>query len=126
MGQPSVEQDRIVQVDGVPICLETFGDPTDPPVLLIAGITSSMDWWPPQFCARLAAGSRYVVRYDQRDTRSFGSITQEVNPAIPAATSSPTPSAFSMCWTCPGRTLSAYPRAGRSPRCSHLITRTGC
>ena len=48
--------------------METFGDPADPALLLLAGMTSSMDWWDTRFCARLAAGSRYVIRYDQRDT----------------------------------------------------------
>jgi pimeloyl-ACP methyl ester carboxylesterase len=27
-----------------------------------------MDWWRPQFCARLAARGLFVLRYDQRDT----------------------------------------------------------
>lgn len=54
--------------DGVDLCLETFGDPRDPAVLLIAGATASMDSWEPEFCARLAAGGRFVVRYDHRDT----------------------------------------------------------
>jgi pimeloyl-ACP methyl ester carboxylesterase len=27
-----------------------------------------MDWWEDEFCERLAAGSRFVVRYDHRDT----------------------------------------------------------
>src|SRR6478735_6774245 len=63
-----MDNDRIVQVNGVSLCLEAFGDPTDPAVLLIAGANSSMDWWPALFCQRLAAGARHVIRYDQRDT----------------------------------------------------------
>jgi pimeloyl-ACP methyl ester carboxylesterase len=27
-----------------------------------------MDWWEPEFCGRLAAGGRFVIRYDLRDT----------------------------------------------------------
>ena len=27
-----------------------------------------MDWWEDEFCRRLAAGPRFVIRYDQRDT----------------------------------------------------------
>ena len=27
-----------------------------------------MDWWEDDFCARLAAGPRFVIRYDHRDT----------------------------------------------------------
>jgi pimeloyl-ACP methyl ester carboxylesterase len=60
--------ERIVDVDGVELCLEPFGDPADPTVLLVAGAASSMDWWEPAFCGRLAATGRHVVRYDHRDT----------------------------------------------------------
>jgi pimeloyl-ACP methyl ester carboxylesterase len=55
-------------VNGIELCIETFGEPTDPALLLIAGGASSMDWWEDEFCRRLAAGGRYVIRYDHRDT----------------------------------------------------------
>jgi pimeloyl-ACP methyl ester carboxylesterase len=32
------------------------------------GMMASMLWWPDRFCEALAAGQRYVIRYDQRDT----------------------------------------------------------
>ena len=48
--------------------ISTFGAATDPAVLLIAGSSSSMDWWEPEFCQLLADGGRYVIRYDHRDT----------------------------------------------------------
>jgi pimeloyl-ACP methyl ester carboxylesterase len=51
-----------ITVNGVELCVQTFGDPADPPVLLI-GVT--MLSWPDQLCAALA--ERYVVRYDLRD-----------------------------------------------------------
>jgi pimeloyl-ACP methyl ester carboxylesterase len=60
--------ERIVAVDGVELCVEAFGDPDDPAVLLVGGSTASMDYWDPEFCDRLAAAGRYVVRYDHRDT----------------------------------------------------------
>jgi pimeloyl-ACP methyl ester carboxylesterase len=60
--------DEIVQANGVDLCVETFGDPTDPAILLIMGSSASMDWWEDEFCERLAAGSRFVIRYDHRDT----------------------------------------------------------
>jgi pimeloyl-ACP methyl ester carboxylesterase len=60
--------DRMVDVNGVRLCLETLGEPRDPAVLLIGGAGSSMDWWEDGFCARLAAGLRLVIRYDSRDT----------------------------------------------------------
>ena len=60
--------ETMVPSNGVDLCVETFGEPSDPPVLLIAGAASSMDWWEDEFCRRLAAGGRYVIRYDHRDT----------------------------------------------------------
>jgi pimeloyl-ACP methyl ester carboxylesterase len=47
---------------------QTFGRREDPAILLIAGIGSSMDWWEDGFCTALAAGGRFVIRYDARDT----------------------------------------------------------
>jgi pimeloyl-ACP methyl ester carboxylesterase len=60
--------ETMVPANGVDLCVQTFGEPSDPPVLLLAGGASSMDWWEDGFCRRLAAGGRYVIRYDHRDT----------------------------------------------------------
>ncbi|OWV74397.1 acetyltransferase [Rhizobium sp. R339] len=60
--------DRIVEFNGVQLQTQAFGDPANPPVLLIMGVMSSMLWWPERFCEALAAQGRYVIRYDQRDT----------------------------------------------------------
>ncbi|WP_329031536.1 alpha/beta fold hydrolase [Streptomyces sp. NBC_01725] len=59
---------RLVEANGVRLCVQTFGSPADPTILLIGGAGSSMDGWDEGFCARLAAGGRHVVRYDHRDT----------------------------------------------------------
>jgi pimeloyl-ACP methyl ester carboxylesterase len=58
----------IVEVNGVGLCADTVGDAADPAILLIAGLGASMDWWEDEFCQRLAAGGRFVIRYDHRDT----------------------------------------------------------
>jgi pimeloyl-ACP methyl ester carboxylesterase len=58
----------MIEADGVQICTETFGDPGAPPVLLIMGMGASMLWWDDGLCAAFAAGGRFVVRYDHRDT----------------------------------------------------------
>ena len=60
--------ERIVPVGEIELAVQTFGDPTDPTVLLIAGGGCSMRAWPVALCERLAAAGRYVVRYDHRDT----------------------------------------------------------
>jgi pimeloyl-ACP methyl ester carboxylesterase len=60
--------ERVVRANGVDLCLETIGDPADPAILLIAGAQGSMLSWEDEFCERLAAGGRRVIRYDHRDT----------------------------------------------------------
>jgi pimeloyl-ACP methyl ester carboxylesterase len=58
----------MIEANGVELCTESFGDPGDPPVLLLMGVSASMLWWEERFCRLLAAGSRFVLRYDHRDT----------------------------------------------------------
>ena len=55
-------------MNGVGLCTESFGDPADPPILLVMGLGGSMLWWPDEFCRLLAEPGRFVIRYDQRDT----------------------------------------------------------
>jgi pimeloyl-ACP methyl ester carboxylesterase len=76
------QPDTLVLINGVELCFDTFGDPRDRAILLIAGSGASMDWWEDEFCERLAAGSRFVVRYDHRDTGQ--SVTYE--PGAPGYT----------------------------------------
>lgn len=62
--------EKIVRANGVDLCVETFGKPADSAILLVG---KSMLSWEEEFCRRLAAGSRFVIRYDLRDTgRSAG------------------------------------------------------
>ncbi|GAA4074534.1 alpha/beta hydrolase [Actinomadura miaoliensis] len=57
--------ERLVTVNGVELCTETFGEPDAPPVLLIG---NSMLSWPDALCEQLAGTPRHVIRYDLRDT----------------------------------------------------------
>jgi pimeloyl-ACP methyl ester carboxylesterase len=58
----------MIEVNGVELCAEAFGDSRDPPILLIMGIGASMLWWEEGFCRMLADGGRFLIRYDHRDT----------------------------------------------------------
>jgi pimeloyl-ACP methyl ester carboxylesterase len=60
--------ERMVEANGVELCTEPFGDPTDPAILLIMGVGGSMLWWEDGFCRMLADAGRFVIRYDHRDT----------------------------------------------------------
>jgi pimeloyl-ACP methyl ester carboxylesterase len=53
---------------GISLCYETFGDPSDPPMLLIMGLATQMIGWPDEFCEGLASRGFYVVRFDNRDS----------------------------------------------------------
>ena len=52
---------------GIELEYDTFGSPDDPALLLVMGFTAQMTTWSPGFCERLAAGGRYVIRFDNRD-----------------------------------------------------------
>jgi pimeloyl-ACP methyl ester carboxylesterase len=60
--------ERMIEANGVELCTEPFGDPGDPPVLLVMGVGGSMLWWEEGFCRLVGAGGRFVIRYDHRDT----------------------------------------------------------
>lgn len=59
--------ERIVNVNGIELCTESFGNPTDPAVLLIMGAMSSMTGWEEPFCKEIAEAGRFGIRYDNRD-----------------------------------------------------------
>ncbi|MFG2004205.1 alpha/beta fold hydrolase [Spirillospora sp. NPDC048911] len=60
--------EQLLKINGVELCVETFGDQGDPAILLVAGAAASMLWWDAELCERIAASGRYVIRYDHRDT----------------------------------------------------------
>ncbi|PYI51026.1 alpha/beta fold hydrolase [Paenibacillus flagellatus] len=59
--------ERLVKVDGINLCTDSFGKSVNPAILLIMGAQSSMIWWEEEFCQRLADAGRFVIRYDNRD-----------------------------------------------------------
>ncbi|GBF76584.1 putative esterase [Paenibacillus sp. 598K] len=67
MNQPHEQNGRMIKADGVEIYAENFGDPSHPALLLIMGAQASLVWWEEEFCGRLAAAGRYVIRYDNRN-----------------------------------------------------------
>jgi len=67
-GTSELLAERIIEANGVELCTEPFGDPADPPILLVTGVGGSMLWWDEGFCRMLVEGGRFVIRYDHRDT----------------------------------------------------------
>ena len=65
---PIASSPTVLRVNDVELCVDTVGHAADAAILLIMGSGASMDWWEDEFCARLADGGRFVIRYDHRDT----------------------------------------------------------
>jgi pimeloyl-ACP methyl ester carboxylesterase len=59
--------EQFTEVGPVTLCYETFGDPTDPAILLIMGLGTQMVAWREDFCRRLVDHGFFVIRYDNRD-----------------------------------------------------------
>ncbi len=59
--------ERLVDVDGVSLCLDASGPPDAPVLLLAHGAACSLDAWPDDL-VDLLARDRRVIRFDWRDT----------------------------------------------------------
>lgn len=59
--------EAMTKANGMELAYEQFGDPSDPPMLLIMGLASQMLFWPDEFCQRLASAGFHVTRFDNRD-----------------------------------------------------------
>lgn len=53
---------------GIEICYESYGNESDPALVLVMGLGCPMGWWTPAFCERLAVEGFRVTRFDNRDT----------------------------------------------------------
>ncbi len=57
-----------IESNGLQLEIETFGDASNPPVVLIIGLSCQLIHWHFEFCQRLADQGFYVIRFDNRDT----------------------------------------------------------
>ena len=53
--------------NGIELAYEDMGNPDDPVVLMIMGLSAQMTLWPRQFCERIAEQGFRVIRFDNRD-----------------------------------------------------------
>jgi pimeloyl-ACP methyl ester carboxylesterase len=59
--------EQFADLGSVNLCYETFGDPSDRPLLLVMGLGTQMVAWRDEFCNDLAGKGFHVIRYDNRD-----------------------------------------------------------
>ncbi|MGD0188465.1 MAG: alpha/beta hydrolase [Roseiarcus sp.] len=83
--------EALAKVGDLEICYQTFGRPSDPPLLLIMGLGAQMIVWEDDFCAALAARGFWVVRFDNRDVGKSTKIdwTPPADPGKAVATRKP-------------------------------------
>ncbi|MFB7591230.1 alpha/beta fold hydrolase [Streptomyces sp. NPDC056169] len=90
---------NVVVSPEVSIAYESFGDPGDPPVLLVMGFGAQMLGWHEDFCRALADSGRYVIRYDNRDcglSTKFDDHPVDTGEFIATVSSGDTPAALAM------------------------------
>jgi pimeloyl-ACP methyl ester carboxylesterase len=56
-----------ITANGIQIEYETFGSPSDRPLLLIIGLGGQLIQWDESLCHDLVSRGHYVIRYDNRD-----------------------------------------------------------
>ena len=79
--------------DGIELAYERFGDPADPPLLLVMGLGTQMLGWHDEFCAGLAERGLFVVRFDNRDIGLSTHLHDAPAPDLAAAVTGDTSSA---------------------------------
>jgi len=78
---------------GIEIAYESFGDPADPPVVLVMGLATQMLGWPDGFCEALAERGHFLIRFDNRDVGLSTHLHDAPPPDMTAAFAGDTSSA---------------------------------
>lgn len=76
--------EQIAPANGIEIAYQTFGDPSDPALLLVMGLGAQLIHWPEGFCEQLAARGFYIVRFDNRDVGHSTKIEDAPVPELEA------------------------------------------
>lgn len=56
-----------INANNIQIEYDTFGNPTDPALLMVMGLGAQMIAWDEVLCEKLASTGLFVIRYDNRD-----------------------------------------------------------
>jgi pimeloyl-ACP methyl ester carboxylesterase len=72
-----------IDANGISLHYESIGRDSDPPILLIMGLSVQMILWPDVFCEMLAAKGFRVIRFDNRDVGLSTHLDHLGKPNIP-------------------------------------------
>jgi pimeloyl-ACP methyl ester carboxylesterase len=78
----------------VELYYETYGDPTQPALLLVNGLGSQLLNYPEELCQRFVAAGFFTIRYDNRDvglSTKFADVTPDVGAVVAALRAGETP-----------------------------------
>ena len=89
---PAMAVER-VNANGIEIAYEAVGDPADPPLVLIHGISRQLIDWRDEFLAALAARGLRVIRFDNRDAGESTHLHDAGRPDVQAVLAGDTASA---------------------------------
>jgi len=84
--------------EGISLEYDTFGDPADPPLLLVMGLGFQLIHWDPEFCQQLADRGFHVIRFDNRDVGLSTKMRGAPKPNVVAALAGFTGSASYTLW----------------------------
>ena len=76
---PGEQRARVGEIE---LCYETFGEGSNPPLLLVMGLGSQMVVWEDSFCERLAGRGFCVTRFDNRDVGRSTILDQRPVPTL--------------------------------------------
>lgn len=65
--------------NGIEIEYETFGDPADPPLLLVMGLGCQLVWWSPEFVQSFVDRGFFVIIFDNRDVGLSSKIETHID-----------------------------------------------
>lgn len=74
------KQELFVKAENIRLWTESFGNSSQPPILLIMGLATPGIFWSDEFCERLANKGYFVIRYDNRDVGLSSAINYEQEP----------------------------------------------
>ena len=74
--------EQFVEANGIHLAYDTFGNPADPPLLLVMGLGMQMLAWDELFCEHLATKGYRVIRFDNRDIGRSSILDAAGTPSI--------------------------------------------
>lgn len=76
--------EKLIEANGIELCSDSFGDPSNPPVLMIMGLAAQLVHWDDELCKQLASQGYWVIRFDNRDIGKSTKLSKLKPPGITA------------------------------------------